>query len=125
MATNRSIIYITMDVRGSGYRGKELLFTINNNLGLHEMVDIINVTRCVLPSIKCVNSCNFIVFFRILSERYSWIDKDKIGVWGWSYGGYASSMILTRDLDHVFKCGVAVAPVTSWLYYGIKVISKS
>lgn len=49
---------------------------------------------------------------------YSWIDKERIGLWGWSYGGYATAMALTKDTSNVFTCGISVAPVTSWLYYG-------
>lgn len=53
---------------------------------------------------------------------YSFIDTDRIGAWGWSYGGYATTMMLIRDHDKIVTCGAAVAPVTSWLYYGIRII---
>lgn len=55
---------------------------------------------------------------RALTSMYPWIDKTRVGLWGWSYGGYATAMALTRDTSDVFACGVSVAPVTSWLYYG-------
>ena len=38
---------------------------------------------------------------------------------GWSYGGFVASSALGRDLDHeLFQCGIAIAPVTDWSYYG-------
>jgi len=37
-------------------------------------------------------------------------------VWGWSYGGFATAMILAQD-EEVFRCGISVAPITSWIHY--------
>src|SRR5690606_3654843 len=45
-----------------------------------------------------------------------WVDKDRIGIWGWSYGGFISSSCMLKG-NGVFKAGVAVAPVTNWRYY--------
>lgn len=45
----------------------------------------------------------------------SWVDKDRIGIWGWSYGGYATTFALTHS--KYFKIGIAGAPVTDWLFY--------
>jgi dipeptidyl-peptidase-4 len=45
-----------------------------------------------------------------------YVDKDNIGIWGWSYGGYCTLMSLT-EAGSIFKTGVAVAPVTDWKYY--------
>lgn len=43
-----------------------------------------------------------------------------MGIWGWSYGGYLTTLTLESDVDNAaFQCGVAVAPVSDWLYYGI------
>lgn len=44
------------------------------------------------------------------------IDSTRIGIFGWSYGGYMASLCMTRGAD-VFKMGIAVAPVTNWRYY--------
>ena len=60
----------------------------------------------------------------MLTEANPWIDSARTAVWGWSYGGYATGRILELDTDNVFKCGISVAPVTSWLYYG-KMIDPS
>lgn len=45
-----------------------------------------------------------------------YVNKDKIGIFGWSYGGYMSSLAITKGAD-VFKAAVAVAPVINWRYY--------
>lgn len=64
-----------------------------------------------------------IIFFcyrnRKLAEKYNFIDSKSIGIWGWSYGGYASAMALAKDDTKVLKCAASVAPVTDWTYYGI------
>jgi dipeptidyl-peptidase 4 len=44
------------------------------------------------------------------------IDKTRIGIWGWSYGGFMSSICICKGAD-VFKSAIAVAPVTNWRYY--------
>lgn len=55
---------------------------------------------------------------RVLQKTYPWIDANRTAIWGWSYGGFATAMVLATDKDSVFKCGISVAPVTSWIYYG-------
>lgn len=57
--------------------------------------------------------------FRQLQDTHSYIDPARTAVWGWSYGGYASGMILATDTAGVFKCGMSVAPVTDWTLYGV------
>ncbi|HPD95926.1 MAG TPA: S9 family peptidase, partial [Tenuifilaceae bacterium] len=49
-------------------------------------------------------------------QSLSYVDGSRIGIWGWSYGGYMSSLCLFKGAD-VFKMAIAVAPVTSWRYY--------
>lgn len=53
----------------------------------------------------------------MLSERHPFIDPDRRGIWGWSYGGYATAMTLAQDVEDVFACGISVAPPTSWYFY--------
>lgn len=57
-------------------------------------------------------------FFRKLSTLFNYIDPDHVGIWGWSYGGYAAAMALANDEAKVFKCAASIAPVTDWAYYG-------
>ena len=45
-----------------------------------------------------------------------YVDKARIGIWGWSYGGYMSALAMTKNAD-LFKMGISVAPVTNWRYY--------
>ncbi|XP_043471588.1 venom dipeptidyl peptidase 4 isoform X2 [Leptopilina heterotoma] len=98
MTTNRSTICALMEGRGSGNKGSKMLFEIYRALGTVEIQDIIDITRN-------------------LQEKYSWIDANRTSLWGWSYGGYATGMVLAKDVNSVFKCGIAVAPVVSWIYY--------
>jgi dipeptidyl-peptidase 4 len=58
------------------------------------------------------------VVCRYLQNNLSYIDKNRTAIWGWSYGGYSTSMVLANDFHNVFQCGIAVAPVTNWAYYG-------
>ena len=57
---------------------------------------------------------------QIAANKYlstlSYVDKNKIGIWGWSYGGYMSSLCLFKGHD-IFKFAIAVAPVTNWRFY--------
>jgi len=48
----------------------------------------------------------------------SFVDKNKVGIWGWSFGGYTAGMALAKDDEEIFKCALSVAPVTDWIYYG-------
>ena len=50
-------------------------------------------------------------------DTLEYIDKSRVGVWGWSYGGYLTAQILAKEQNYV-KCGVAIAPVSQWELYG-------
>ena len=60
----------------------------------------------------------FVFSFRYLADNFHYIDGSRIGMWGWSYGGYVTTMALAKDNDNSLKCGIAVAPVSNWLLYG-------
>ncbi|XP_049831347.1 venom dipeptidyl peptidase 4-like [Schistocerca gregaria] len=96
--TSRRYVYIVIDGRGSGGRDNRTLFAVYRRLGSVEVEDQINVTKR-------------------LTEKYGFIDASRVGIWGWSYGGYATAMALAQDEEDVFRCGVSVAPVSSWIYY--------
>ncbi|HIF15581.1 MAG TPA: S9 family peptidase [Bacteroidetes bacterium] len=46
----------------------------------------------------------------------SYVDKFRIGIWGWSFGGYMTALCLTKGAE-IFKMGVSVAPVSNWRFY--------
>lgn len=57
------------------------------------------------------------LFFSHIKETLPYIDGKHVAIFGWSYGGYVSALALANE-ENVFSCGISVAPVTSWLYYG-------
>ena len=63
---------------------------------------------------------NLFVSTRYFQENVHYVDPLKMAIMGWSYGGFVASSVLGRDIDHhLFQCGIAVAPVTDWSYYGL------
>ncbi|KAK5646663.1 hypothetical protein RI129_005127 [Pyrocoelia pectoralis] len=98
LAANKTIIYATIDGRGSGLRGDKLMFSLYRRLGTVEIEDQINVTRQI-------------------QKMLPYVDETRTAIWGWSYGGFASGMALAEDTSRVFKCGISVAPVTDWTLY--------
>jgi dipeptidyl-peptidase-4 len=58
--------------------------------------------------------------YRYFRDHIPYIDRGSISIWGWSYGGYLTTMALIQEYnDTVFKCGVAVAPVSDLMFYGL------
>ncbi|PIY09739.1 MAG: S9 family peptidase [Flexibacter sp. CG_4_10_14_3_um_filter_32_15] len=96
MLTQKGYIVVTVDNRGTQGRGEAFKKATYKNLGKLEVEDQIDGAKFLagLP----------------------YVDKDRIGIWGWSYGGYMSSLLMMLGADY-FKAGIAVAPVTSWRYY--------
>ena len=92
----KGYIVACVDGRGTGYRGTEYKKVTYLNLGKYEIDDQIAAAKWF--------------------GKQSYINKDRIGIFGWSYGGYMASLALTKGAD-VFKAGIAVAPVTNWRYY--------
>ena len=92
----RGYLVACVDNRGTGGRGRDFSHVTYGQLGKYEVQDQIASARS-------------------LGAR-SYVDADRIGIWGWSYGGYMSSLALFLGND-VFKAGIAVAPVTSWRFY--------
>ncbi|HTX88263.1 MAG TPA: S9 family peptidase [Bacteroidales bacterium] len=90
------IIVVSVDNRGTGGRGEEFKKMTYLQLGKYETLDQIEAAK----------------YFASLP----YVDKDKIGMWGWSFGGYLTLSCLTQGADY-FSLGVAVAPVTNWKYY--------
>lgn len=97
MLAQNGVIVVSVDNTGTGYRGEEFKKKTYLQLGKLEIEDQIDAAKH-------------------LAATMPFVDKDRIGHWGWSYGGFMSSLAITKGAD-VFKAAVAVAPVTSWRYY--------
>lgn len=89
-------IVVSVDARGTGYRGREFKHSTYLQLGKYETEDQIAAAKNL--------------------GEFPYIDKERIGIFGWSYGGYMSSLCITKGAD-TFKSAIAVAPVTNWRYY--------
>lgn len=89
-------IVVSCDPRGTMNRGRDFKHSTYMNLGKLETED-------------------FIDFAEYLGAQ-TYIDKARIGMHGWSYGGYMTSLCMTKGAD-VYAAGIAVAPVTNWKYY--------
>jgi len=92
----KGYIVACVDGRGTGFKGTKFKKVTYMNLGKYEIEDQIAAAKWF--------------------GMQSYIDKDRIGIFGWSFGGYMASLALTKGAD-VFKTGIAVAPVTNWRYY--------
>jgi dipeptidyl-peptidase-4 len=87
---------VSVDNRGTGCRGEEFNKCIYKQLGHLETIDQIETAKWL--------------------GKQPYVDAARIGAWGWSYGGYMTSLLMTKGADY-FKAAVAVAPVTTWRYY--------
>lgn len=96
LLAQKGYIVACVDGRGTGFKGADFKKVTQNELGKYEVEDQIQAA-------KQLGALNY-------------IDQDRIGIWGWSYGGFMSSNALFKGND-VFKMAIAVAPVTSWRYY--------
>lgn len=92
----QGFIIACVDGRGTGLKGAEFKKVTQKELGKYEVEDQIEAA-------KQLGSLPF-------------IDAERIGIWGWSYGGFMSSNALFQGSE-VFKMAIAVAPVTSWRFY--------
>jgi len=89
-------VVVSVDNRGTGARGAAFRKATYKNLGKLELADQTAAARYL--------------------QTQSFVDGKRIGIWGWSFGGYLTSLCLTKQPD-VFALGVAVAPVTNWRFY--------
>lgn len=96
MLAQKGYIVVSVDNRGTGARGEAFKKITYLELGKYETIDQIEAAR-YLGSLP-------------------YVDSARIGVWGWSYGGFMSTLCITKGADY-FKMAIAVAPVTNWRYY--------
>ena len=95
LATNGYLV-VCVDGRGTGGRGEAFKKMTYGQLGYYESIDQIEAAKYL--------------------QTLSYVEPSRIGIWGWSYGGYMSSLCLFKGAD-VFRMAIAVAPVTNWRYY--------
>jgi len=96
MLAQHGIIVFSMDNRASAHFGKEGANKIYRRLGYWEILDLIDGVKYL--------------------RRQPYVNSRRIGIWGWSYGGYTTCMAMLNAADY-FQVGVAVAPVTHWRDY--------
>ncbi len=96
MLNQQGIVVACVDNRGTGGRGSKFRDETHLDLGKLEVADQIEAARYL--------------------GRQPWADPSRLGIWGWSYGGYMSANCIFKGND-VFKAAAAVAPVTNWKWY--------
>lgn len=96
MIAQKGYIVVSVDNRGTGYRGRDFKRITYKQLGKYETIDQMEAAKYL--------------------GGLAYVDKSRIGIQGWSYGGYMSSLCITKGAD-LFKMAIAVAPVTNWRYY--------
>ena len=96
MLAQKGYIVVSVDNRGTNARGADFKKCTYGQLGKLETADQIETAKYI--------------------ATFNYVDKSRIGIWGWSYGGYMTALCMTKGADY-FKTGIAVAPVTNWRYY--------
>ncbi|CAG5083318.1 Similar to DPP10: Inactive dipeptidyl peptidase 10 (Homo sapiens) [Cotesia congregata] len=98
LASKKNMIVAQIDGRGSGGQGYKMLYEVYYRLGTVEIADQLEVTE-------------------YLRDSLHFVDKRRVAVWGWSYGGFVSALALAEPEQNVFQCGISVAPIVSWKLY--------
>ncbi|CAH2238065.1 jg18449 [Pararge aegeria aegeria] len=96
MSSRNDVVYVKLDVAGARGLPRALL---RGRLGGVEVADQLAVIRYLLDTFK-------------------FLDVTRVAVWGWGYGGYVTAMLLGSQ-QSTLKCGIAVSPITDWLYYNV------
>jgi dipeptidyl-peptidase-4 len=96
MLTQQGYVVACVDGRGTGFKGADFKKVTQLELGKYEVEDQIDAAKVI--------------------GNYSFVDKSRIGIFGWSYGGFMASNCLFKGND-TFKMAIAVAPVTNWRFY--------
>ncbi|MCV9931519.1 S9 family peptidase [Flavobacterium sp. LS1R47] len=96
MLTQQGYIVACVDGRGTGFKGAEFKKVTQLQLGKYEVEDQIDAAKVI--------------------GNYPYVDASRIGIFGWSYGGFMASNCIFQGND-VFKMAIAVAPVTNWRFY--------
>ncbi|MBP4139125.1 S9 family peptidase [Flavobacterium geliluteum] len=94
--TQQGYIVACVDGRGTGFKGADFKKVTQKELGKYEVEDQIDAAKVI--------------------GAYPYVDASRIGIFGWSYGGFMASNCIFQGND-VFKMAIAVAPVTNWRFY--------
>lgn len=94
--TQQGYIVACVDGRGTGFKGADFKKVTQKELGKYEVEDQIDAAKVI--------------------GGYPYVDASRIGIFGWSYGGFMASNCIFQGND-VFKMAIAVAPVTNWRFY--------
>lgn len=97
IASELNAVVVTVDGRGTGYKGKKFRNVVRDNLGNYEVIDQVAAAKYWIDQ--------------------GYIDTERTAIWGWSYGGYMTLKTLEHDSGNTFKYGMSVAPVTDWRLY--------
>ena len=96
LLAQKGYIVVSVDPRGTMYQGAAFKKATYLQLGKLELEDFVNVAKEL--------------------QSYAYVDASRIGIQGWSFGGFMTSLAMTKA-SAIFKMGIAVAPVTNWKYY--------
>lgn len=96
MLAQQGYIVVCVDGRGTGFKGAAFKKVTQLQLGKYEVEDQIDAAKVI--------------------GNYPYVDKSRIGIFGWSYGGFMASNCILKGND-IFKMAIAVAPVTNWRFY--------
>lgn len=97
VASSLGYVVVTVDPRGTGFLGRKHRVAVRSQLGVLEAEDHIAAAR----------------YYASLD----YVDPERLAIWGWSYGGFTTLKTLEQDAGRTFSYGMAVAPVTDWLFY--------
>lgn len=96
MLVQKGIAVAVVDTRGTGSRGEQFTKQTYKQMGKMEMEDLVAAGNHL--------------------GNLPYIDKGRMGIWGWSYGGYTTGLVMTKGAG-TYKLGICGAPVTTWRYY--------
>jgi len=96
MLAEQGIMVISVDNRGTGARSELFKKMTYLQLGKYETLDYIETAKYL--------------------DRLPYVDSSKLAIFGWSYGGFMASNVITQGADY-YSTAIAVAPVTNWRYY--------
>ncbi|WP_165748196.1 S9 family peptidase [Cellulophaga sp. Z1A5H] len=96
LLASEGYVVVCVDGRGTGFKGRDFKKITQKELGKYEVEDQIAAAKKL--------------------SDLPYIDADRTGIWGWSYGGFMSTNCILKGND-TFEMAIAVAPVTSWAFY--------